>query len=84
MAALVEVLNTTIFVNFDHPDGSTSWGYILLYFHITLTLQMAVQVGVTCDYMLVKFHSPDGSIDCIPKYYIINITNNCCDSNKWF
>ena len=29
MAALVEVINIIIFlVNFDHPDGSTSWGYI--------------------------------------------------------
>ena len=29
MAALVVVLNIyNILVNFDHPDGSTSWGYI--------------------------------------------------------
>ena len=32
MAALVAVLNIyNILVNFDHPDGSTSWGYICYY-----------------------------------------------------
>ena len=33
MAAQTKVpKNYNILFNFDHPDGSTSWGYMLLYF----------------------------------------------------
>ena len=53
MAALVAVLNIILFqLNFDLPDGSTSWGYI-------------------CYFILVKLHSPNGSIYWVPKYYQI-------------
>ena len=34
MAALIGILNIVIF-NFDHPDGSTSWGDICYYSLVT-------------------------------------------------
>ena len=42
---------------------------------------MAAQVGVTCYYILVKFHSPDGSTYWGYKYYNILVKFDLADGS---
>ena len=42
---------------------------------------MAAQVGVTCYYILVKYHSPDFSTYWVPKFYKILVNFNQPDGS---
>ena len=45
---------------------------------------MAAQVGVTCYYIFIKFHSPDGSTYWIPNYNKILVNFDHLDgSTSW-
>ena len=52
-----------ILVNFDHPDGSTSWGYIGYYSLVKFDiLDGSTCFGLKYYNILVNFDHPDGSI----------------------
>ena len=55
MAALIGVLNIIIIilVNFDHPDGSTSWDYICYYVSVKFHYpDGSTNWGYKCYYIL--------------------------------
>ena len=74
----------SILVNFEYPDGSTSWGHINYdIFSLSSLSRWQHKLGYICHYILVIFDSPDGSTYWGLKYYYILVTSGSPDGSTY-